>query len=158
MSICPPGAPCNICFPKPSVSAAQKSANTVFTKSKEPTMSVATVTATTVERTRTVAVKEKEFTLVLGQVQAGYLYDLLARHVTGEVATAIFSPLARKLRDAGVDSYTYAAKNASKVQTAKEAQENAAWGFYGYEASVPTLNFKSAGAKDEARSAGIAVY
>lgn len=158
MSICPPGSNCPECFPKPSFATPTMTGYTNFAKLKETTMSVATVTATTVERTRAVAVKEKEFTVKLSEITAGYLYDLLSRHVSGEVAVAIFAPLARKLRDAGVDPYTQQAKNNAKQQTATEATSNAAWGFYGYETATAKLDFRNEAAKTAARNAGISIY
>lgn len=110
---------------------------------------MATVTTTAVDRVKTVTVQEQEYLLKLDEMQAGYLYDLLYRFVSGDVAGIVFAPIAKALRHAGINTLKYRAKNENKELTKSESDANGRWGFYGYVANAPFLVFRS----DEAKKA-----
>lgn len=129
------------------------------TPKKENAMSTAVVAkARTVDRTRSVTVKENEYTITLTEMQAGYLHDALSRHLNGEVQTTILRPIAKALVAAGLNQYLYAASSGNKQQSAKDAKDNWNWGFYGYDQASTSLKFAGETSKQAARDAGYLVY
>jgi hypothetical protein len=101
-------------------------------KKKESEMSTV-ATVKTVERTKSVVVTEKEYTLKLTEQQAGYLVDLLHAHVAGEVVTDLLTPLGYALASAGArrisarndNTYNYAGSYARAYAVLKYADDAA---------------------------------
>lgn len=99
---------------------------------------IASVDTVTIEKVT--KVKEKQYTLRLSELQAGYLLGLFYSGVAGEVASYVFSPLSSALVGAGV-------KRLFANNTNKEKYDSAV-GYY-YTHGYAVLDFKD----DDAREA-----
>lgn len=100
---------------------------------------IATVDTVTIEKVT--KVNEKQYTLRLSELQAGYVLGLLYGAVAGEVASYVFYPLASALQATG-------AKRLYANNTNKE-KHNSAVGYY-YTSGYAVLDFKDDAAREAA--------